>query len=123
MMNGKPSDPNDPYPSVRGALMLTLLAMLAAGFINEVAALRDRGDLDLNRSALRAVGYRAIWRYLEGEYQFDEMVERGIIATRQLAKRQFTWFRAVQDAQWFDSCKPDVDRELAVALKRDIKVK
>jgi tRNA dimethylallyltransferase len=98
-------------------------AMLAAGFINEVAALRDRGDLGLDQPALRAVGYRAIWHYLEGEYQFEEMVERGIIATRQLAKRQFTWFRAEVDALWFDSCDPDIDQQLAVAIKRHIKVK
>ncbi len=97
--------------------------MLAAGFINEVGALRDRGDLSLERPALRAVGYRAIWHYLDGQYSFDEMVERAIIATRQLAKRQFTWFRAVDDAAWFDSSDPGLDRQLDVALKRHIKVK
>ena len=98
-------------------------AMLAAGFINEVGALRDRGDLSLDQPALRAVGYRAIWRYLEGEYQFEEMVEQGIIATRQLAKRQFTWFRGISDAEWLDSCAADIENQLAVALKRHIKVK
>lgn len=98
-------------------------AMLAAGFINEVGALRDRGDLSVDRPALRAVGYRAIWHYLDGQYRFDEMVERGIIATRQLAKRQFTWFRAIADASWFDSGDPGLERQLDVALKRHIKVK
>lgn len=95
-------------------------AMLAAGFINEVAALRERNDLGADNAALRAVGYRAIWRYLEGEYEFEEMVERGVIATRQLAKRQFTWFRAVPDARWFDCRHGDVERQLSVALKRVI---
>jgi len=94
--------------------------MLAAGFINEVGALRDRGDLGPDNQALRAVGYRAIWRYLEGAYGFDEMVERGIIATRQLAKRQFTWFRAVSDALRFDSQDGDIVHQLDVALKRHI---
>lgn len=98
-------------------------AMLAAGFINEVGALRDRGDLSLDQPALRAVGYRSIWHYLEGKYQFEEMVERAIIATRQLAKRQFTWFRAIEDAQWFDSCDPELERELHVALKPRFKLK
>ncbi|HJP35384.1 MAG: tRNA (adenosine(37)-N6)-dimethylallyltransferase MiaA [Gammaproteobacteria bacterium] len=98
-------------------------AMLAAGFINEVGALRDRGDLGLDKPALRAVGYRAIWRYLEGEYGFEAMVEHGIVATRQLAKRQLTWFRAVSDAEWFDSGRPGVVDALSVALKRHIKVK
>ncbi len=95
-------------------------SMIAAGFINEVGALRDRGDLGPDNSALRAVGYRTIWRYLDGDYGFDEMVERGIVATRQLAKRQFTWFRAVSDALWFDSTDRDVDHHMDVALKRHI---
>jgi tRNA dimethylallyltransferase len=68
------------------------------------------------------VGYRAIWRYLEGACGFDEMVERGIVATRQLAKRQFTWFRAVSDALWFDSRDGDAVEQMDVALKRHIKV-
>ncbi|MFP6682138.1 MAG: tRNA (adenosine(37)-N6)-dimethylallyltransferase MiaA, partial [Gammaproteobacteria bacterium] len=98
-------------------------AMLAAGFINEVGALRDHGGLSLDLPALRAVGYRAIWRYLEGEYSFEEMVEQGIIATRQLAKRQLTWFRGISDAKWLDSSAADIENQLAVALKRHIKVK
>ena len=114
-------------PQDRGVLHARIAArfrgMLAAGFINEVGALRDRGDLSLDRPALRAVGYRVIWRYLAGHYRFDEMVERGIIATRQLAKRQLTWFRAISDASWFDSDDPGLERQLGVALKRHIEVK
>ncbi len=97
--------------------------MLDAGFVNEVSALRDRGDLSLERPALRAVGYRDVWRYLEGQYRFDEMVERSIIATRQLAKRQFTWFRGVVDALRFDSYDLKLDSQLDMALKRHLKVK
>jgi tRNA dimethylallyltransferase len=97
-------------------------AMLAAGFINEVSALRARGDLSLRNSALRAVGYRAVWGYLDGEYDYCTMIERGISATRQLAKRQFTWFRAISDARWFDPSGPDTVRHMAVAVKRRIKV-
>lgn len=97
-------------------------AMIAAGFINEVAALRERGDLGLDQPALRAVGYRAIWRYLEGEYGFEHMIERGIIATRQLAKRQLTWFRAISDAYRFDPDSAELVDALIVALKRHIKL-
>jgi len=96
--------------------------MLNAGFVNEVSALRDRGDLNLDRPALRAVGYRDVWHYLEGQCHFDEMIERSIIATRQLAKRQFTWFRGVSDALRFDSYDVKFDSQLDMALKQHLKV-
>lgn len=97
-------------------------AMLAAGFINEVRALRERGDLSLDDNAMRAVGYRAVWRYLDGELTAEQMIERGIAATRQLAKRQFTWFRGIANAQWFDASMTAVIDEMSVAIKRRIKV-
>ncbi|MEB8430773.1 tRNA (adenosine(37)-N6)-dimethylallyltransferase MiaA [Cocleimonas sp. KMM 6892] len=68
--------------------------MLEAGFIDEVKALRERGDLDLNFPSMRCVGYRQAWQYLEGELDFEEMKERAVIATRQLAKRQMTYLRS-----------------------------
>jgi len=68
--------------------------MLEAGFIDEVKALRERGDLDLNCPSMRCVGYRQAWQYLEGELDFEEMKERAVIATRQLAKRQMTYLRS-----------------------------
>lgn len=68
-------------------------AMLQAGLIEEVNALKSRGDLSLALPALRAVGYRQIWEHLNGEYTFDEMKEKAIASTRQLAKRQLTWLR------------------------------
>ncbi len=77
-------------------------AMLAAGFVEEVRALRARGDLDLDCPSMRAVGYRQVWRYLDGELDEQGMVERGIVATRQFAKRQLTWLRRESDALWFD---------------------
>lgn len=77
--------------------------MLRDGFIEEVEALRRRGDLHLDLPALRAVGYRQLWEFLEGDIDYTEMVERGIIATRQLAKRQFTWLRAESTLTLFDS--------------------
>ncbi|MEH6584264.1 MAG: tRNA (adenosine(37)-N6)-dimethylallyltransferase MiaA [Halioglobus sp.] len=74
--------------------------MLAAGFLAEVAALRARGDLDPDLPALRAVGYRQMWQHLNGDYSLEEAVDKGVAATRQLAKRQLTWLRKWPDLQW-----------------------
>ncbi len=74
--------------------------MLEQGLIEEVRALYARGDLHKDLPAIRAVGYRQVWDYLDGELTRDAMVERGIIATRQLAKRQFTWLRDWADLYW-----------------------
>ncbi len=82
--------------------------MLREGFIEEVQALRERGDLDLSKPSMRAVGYRQVWEYLEGRYDYEKMVERGIIATRQYAKRQMTWLRSEQGASWFMSDDPEL---------------
>lgn len=68
--------------------------MLDAGFVQEVEKLRQRVDLNLNLPSMRCVGYRQIWQYLDGDFAFDEMREKGIAATRQLAKRQLTWLRS-----------------------------
>jgi tRNA dimethylallyltransferase len=70
--------------------------MLAQGLIDEVEALRQRDDLDESMPSIRCVGYRQVWSYLQGEYDFAEMQEKGIVATRQLAKRQLTWLRKEQ---------------------------
>jgi len=68
--------------------------MLDAGFVQEVEKLRQRIDLHLNLPSMRCVGYRQIWQYLEGDFAADEMFEKGVAATRQLAKRQLTWLRS-----------------------------
>lgn len=84
------------------------LLMLNMGFIEEVIQLRARGDLDLNTPSMRAVGYRQVWSYLDGHHNFTTMVEQGIRATRQLAKRQFVWLRAESDAEWLpNNTHPD----------------
>ncbi|MCL5041455.1 MAG: tRNA (adenosine(37)-N6)-dimethylallyltransferase MiaA [Gammaproteobacteria bacterium] len=78
--------------------------MLAQGFVAEVEALRARGDLTTDMPSVRAVGYRQAWDYLDAKLSYAEFVERGIIATRQLAKRQFTWLRGWQaPVHWLDS--------------------
>ncbi|MDP4788612.1 MAG: tRNA (adenosine(37)-N6)-dimethylallyltransferase MiaA, partial [Haliea sp.] len=74
--------------------------MLEQGFLQEVAALRQRADLGPELPAMRAVGYRQLWQYLDGECTLSEATERGIAATRQLAKRQLTWLRKWPDVWW-----------------------
>ncbi|MCP5424748.1 MAG: tRNA (adenosine(37)-N6)-dimethylallyltransferase MiaA [Gammaproteobacteria bacterium] len=89
-------------------------AMLAQGFVQEVAELRARGDLNLDKPAMRAVGYRQVWEYLDGIVGHEEMVRRGVIATRQFAKRQLTWLRSERDGRWLDGMAPDLlDQTLA----------
>lgn len=80
--------------------------MLARGFIDEVAALRARSDLDLSLPALRAVGYRQVWHYLDGTLSHERMIERGITATRQFAKRQLTWLRTESEATRLSTADP-----------------
>jgi tRNA dimethylallyltransferase len=76
--------------------------MMKLGFLDEVAALRARGDLTSEHPAIRAVGYRQLWAYFDGEFSLDEAVRRGISATRQLAKRQLTWLRSEVDLTWIN---------------------
>ncbi len=76
--------------------------MLEQGFLEEVRTLRARGDLTATLPAVRAVGYRQLWSHLDGEFGFDEAVQRAIAATRQLAKRQLTWIRAESLFQCLD---------------------
>ncbi|WP_411727057.1 tRNA (adenosine(37)-N6)-dimethylallyltransferase MiaA [Methyloglobulus sp.] len=82
--------------------------MLEQGFIEEVEELLSRGDLSENMPSIRAVGYRQVWSYLHGEYDKPTMVEKGIAATRQLAKRQFTWLRRETDAITLQTDQPDL---------------
>ncbi len=94
------------------------LHMLELGFEDEVRGLWARGDLTTGLPAMRCVGYRQMLKYLLGEYTFDEMVQRGIAATRQLAKRQYTWLRAENQTNWLvDGYRP-VERALELMGRR-----
>lgn len=89
--------------------------MLDHGFLNEVKALRERGDLDLSLPSMRCVGYRQAWEYLDGAYDYSLMKEKGIVATRQLAKRQLTWLRSWPDLEWLDTDDKNViDKALKI---------
>lgn len=76
--------------------------MIEQGFEQEVVKLKERGDLHENLPSIRCVGYRQMWQYLHGECSHDEMVFRGVCATRQLAKRQLTWLRSWPNLKWLD---------------------
>ncbi len=88
--------------------------MMKQGFVEEVKTLFAREDLHEDLPSIRCVGYRQVWQYLQGDIDYDEMIERGIIATRQLAKRQITWLRSWPDLNWLDTEDPNL---LQSALK------
>lgn len=77
--------------------------MLEEGFLDEVRQLFVRENLTLEMPSIRSVGYRQAWEFLAGRLSYEEMIEKGIAATRQLAKRQLTWLRSWPDVVWFDS--------------------
>ncbi|MED5238403.1 MAG: tRNA (adenosine(37)-N6)-dimethylallyltransferase MiaA [Pseudomonadota bacterium] len=78
-------------------------AMLAQGLVQEVRGLREMPGVHRDLPAVKAVGYRQVWDYLSGDYDQPMMVQKGVIATRQLAKRQYTWLRKWPNLAWFDS--------------------
>ncbi|MEO8401942.1 MAG: tRNA (adenosine(37)-N6)-dimethylallyltransferase MiaA [Gammaproteobacteria bacterium] len=92
--------------------------MLEDGLVDEARRLFLRGDLDVSLPAIRSVGYRQVWEFLLGQLSYEEMQERGIIATRQLAKRQLTWLRSWPDVVWFDSEAVDLDQQVLEYLRR-----
>ena len=95
--------------------------MMRAGFIEEVIALRSRSDLSLQQPSMRCVGYRQLWQHLDGDYGLDEAMQRGMAATRQLAKRQLTWLRSWKDVTWLDATsKSLLEDSLSLLGKMDI---
>ena len=87
--------------------------MLKAGFIDEVRELKKLFPAQSNLPAMRAVGYRQVWQYLDGEFDEREMLQRGLAATRQLAKRQITWLRGWPNLESFDIEEPELFSHLA----------
>ena len=86
--------------------------MLANGFLEEVAALYQRGDLHVDLPAIRAVGYRQIWSHLSQECSLETARDKGVAATRQLAKRQITWLRGWSGLHWLDSGAKNVQEQV-----------
>jgi tRNA dimethylallyltransferase len=86
--------------------------MLEGGLLDEVKALRARGDLHIGLPSIRCVGYRQAWQYLDGEIDYATMRDTGIFATRQLCKRQLTWLRAMPERTVIDCLAPDASEQL-----------
>jgi tRNA dimethylallyltransferase len=86
--------------------------MLEGGLLDEVKALRARGDLHIGLPSIRCVGYRQAWQYLDGEIDYQALRDTGIFATRQLCKRQLTWLRAMPERTVIDCLAPDAADQL-----------
>jgi tRNA dimethylallyltransferase len=107
-------------PTDRAALHAHIAArfagMLAAGLIEEVEALRRRGDLAPDLPSMRAVGYRQVWAYLDGAWDRAELESRGVAATRQLARRQLTWLRSWPWVTWYPPGSPEAQTRRLLGL-------
>ena len=111
-------------PSDRGVLHERIEkrfnAMLKRGLVEELGSLRERYALRPTLPSMRCVGYRQAWQHLEGEFGMDELRERGIFATRQLAKRQLTWLRRMADVRTFDCLGGDLDTQVLAYLREKL---
>ena len=101
-------------PALHARLRQRFETMLAKGFLDEVGALRARGNLTAEHPSMRAVGYRQMWQHLDGECDLEAASERAIIATRHLAKRQLTWLRGRPRVHWLDALHPAFPSRLGV---------
>lgn len=113
-------------PSARHVLheriALRFDTMLADGLVDELTDLRDRYDLHADLPSMRCVGYRQAWSYQAGEYGYDEMRDRGIFATRQLAKRQMTWLRNMSGLVTLDCLDDRLTPALVAAIDGFLRV-
>ena len=91
-------------------------AMLHAGFVDEVRQLRMQYQLTSDLPSMRAVGYRQVWQFLDGEFDHDQLRARAVAATRQLAKRQLTWLRSMPNVATYDCLDPSLLGRVEVAL-------
>jgi len=93
------------------------LQMVDQGFLHEVKELYDRGDLAGDMTAIRSVGYRQAWLFLAGEYDYETFIEKSLVATRQLAKRQLTWLRKEEDVTVIDPYQTTPQQRLEETLQ------
>lgn len=104
-------------PSDRAVLhqriALRFAEMMKNGLVDELRGLRDKYALHRDMTSMRCVGYRQAWEFMEGEISKAELSEKGIAATRQLAKRQLTWLRSMPDSIEIDCLSPDLTRQVA----------
>jgi len=90
--------------------------MLEQGLVDELRALRQHYYLHPNLPSMRCVGYRQAWQFIEGEIDQAQLLETGIAATRQLAKRQLTWLRSMPDIIEIDCLAPDLEQQVRTAI-------
>jgi len=113
-------------PSDRGALHSRIEerfdTILTGGLVEELRALRNRYALRPGLPSMRCVGYRQAWQFLEGEIDRGELRDRGIFATRQLAKRQLTWLRGMPDMLIIDCLEPDLEASVRSRVEADLGV-
>jgi len=113
-------------PSDRDILRQRIVArfhqMLEEGLIDEIEALYRRDDLHRDLPSMRSVGYRQGWEYLAGEITYPQLIERATVATGQLAKRQLTWLRREQGAEWFDSLDSEIFNKVMEYIKSSVKL-
>ncbi|MFN7085018.1 MAG: tRNA (adenosine(37)-N6)-dimethylallyltransferase MiaA [Burkholderiales bacterium] len=95
--------------------------MLELGLIGELRRLRERYALESDMPSMRCVGYRQTWQYLDGEFGLAMLREKGVAATRQLAKRQLTWLRSMADVTEFDCLAADVASRILDFLERELR--
>jgi tRNA dimethylallyltransferase len=111
-------------PSDRGVLHERIAQrfeeMLELGLIGELRKLRFDYALDPAMPSMRCVGYRQVWQYLDGEFGLAALREKGVAATRQLAKRQLTWLRSMKDVTAFDCLAPDAAGQVLDHLRREL---
>lgn len=91
--------------------------MLDEDFVEEVKKLYAHPQIHEQLPAIKSLGYQQVWLYLDGKYTYDEMVEKTVIATRQFAKRQFTWLRAWSNITWFNALDEHLVPKVESALK------
>lgn len=94
--------------------------MLELGLISELRKLRRTYALEPDMPSMRCVGYRQVWRYLDGEYALGTLREKAVVATRQLAKRQMTWLRATEGVRWLESTNETLVEDAAEIVRRHL---
>jgi len=95
-------------------------AMLKAGLVRELKSLREEYGLETSMPSMRSVGYRQAWDHLEGRIDAAALREQGIAATRQLAKRQLTWLRSMENITEFDCLAEDLDDLVLEYVRREL---
>jgi tRNA dimethylallyltransferase len=95
-------------------------AMLRAGLVEEVESLKSRYALEASLPSMRCVGYRQVWEFLEGKMDRATLRDRGVFATRQLAKRQLTWLRATEDLTVVDCFAESPARQIREVIERQL---